>query len=69
MQGIIGGQIPAIPALELYDEATRQLPDDSDARSLPGRRLALGLVAGLPRQPESVIVISIKPINEQRTKT
>ncbi len=35
MQGIIGGQIPAIPALELDEEATRQLPDDSDTRSLP----------------------------------
>jgi len=30
MQGIIGGQIPAIPALELDDEAGRQLLDDSD---------------------------------------
>jgi hypothetical protein len=27
MQGIIGGQIPAIPALELDDETTKQLPD------------------------------------------
>jgi len=30
MQGIIGGQIPAIPALELDDEVGRQLLDDSD---------------------------------------
>jgi hypothetical protein len=30
MQGIIGGQIPAIPALELDEEATKQLPDGSD---------------------------------------
>jgi len=30
MQGIIGGQIPAIPAMELDDEAGRQLLDDSD---------------------------------------
>jgi len=35
MQGIIGGQIPAIPALELDPEAIMQLPDDSDSRSLP----------------------------------
>ena len=28
MQGIIGGQIPAIPALELDGEDTRQLPDN-----------------------------------------
>ena len=27
MQGIIGGQIPAIPALELDSETTKQLPD------------------------------------------
>jgi hypothetical protein len=27
MQGIIGGRIPAIPALELDDETTKQLPD------------------------------------------
>jgi hypothetical protein len=27
MQGIIGGQIPAIPALELDDDTTKQLPD------------------------------------------
>jgi hypothetical protein len=31
MQGIIGGQIPAIPALELEDETTKQLPNGSDA--------------------------------------
>jgi hypothetical protein len=30
MQGIIGGQIPAIPALELDDEPTKQLPEGSD---------------------------------------
>ena len=35
MQGIIGGQIPAIPALELDNEATKQLPDASDAEPLP----------------------------------
>ena len=35
MQGIIGGQIPAIPALELDDEADRQLPEESETRSLP----------------------------------
>jgi hypothetical protein len=34
MQGIIGGQIPAIPALELDEETAKQLPDDSDTRSL-----------------------------------
>ncbi len=31
MQGIIGGQIPAIPALELDPEAAKQLPAESDA--------------------------------------
>jgi hypothetical protein len=36
MQGIIGGQIPTIPALELDGETTKQLPDASDAESLPG---------------------------------
>jgi hypothetical protein len=30
MQGIIGGQIPAIPALELDGESARQLPGESD---------------------------------------
>jgi hypothetical protein len=30
MQGIIGGQIPAIPALELDTESAPQLPDESD---------------------------------------
>jgi hypothetical protein len=30
MQGIIGGQIPAIPALELDGETAKQLPDGSD---------------------------------------
>jgi hypothetical protein len=30
MQGIIGGQIPVIPALELEDEPAMQLPDGSD---------------------------------------
>jgi hypothetical protein len=33
MQGIIGGQIPAIPALELDEEDPRQLPDGSDSMS------------------------------------
>ena len=31
MQGIIGGQIPSIPALELDEEEPKQLPDASDA--------------------------------------
>jgi len=31
MQGIIGGQIPAIPALELDEEDPKQLPDGSDS--------------------------------------
>jgi hypothetical protein len=35
MQGIIGGQIPAIPALELDGETTKQLPDGSSNNSLP----------------------------------
>jgi hypothetical protein len=35
MQGIIGGQIPAIPSLELDGEATKQLPAGSDAEPLP----------------------------------
>jgi hypothetical protein len=35
MQGIIGGQIPAIPALELNGEATKQLPDGSEPTPLP----------------------------------
>jgi hypothetical protein len=35
MQGIIGGQIPAIPALELDAETTKQLPDGSDAEPRP----------------------------------
>jgi hypothetical protein len=30
MHGIIGGQIPSIPALELDDETTKQLPEGSD---------------------------------------
>ena len=34
MQGIIGGQIPAIPALELDEETTKQLPDASNNNSL-----------------------------------
>jgi hypothetical protein len=34
MQGIIGGQIPAIPALELDPESARQLPGGSDAEPL-----------------------------------
>jgi hypothetical protein len=60
-----------MPALELDQEATLQLPDDSDTvpRAVTGRRLALGWIAGLPRHPESVIVISIEPIGEQRIKT
>jgi hypothetical protein len=33
MQGIIGGQIPAIPALELDEENPRQLPDGSDGQN------------------------------------
>jgi hypothetical protein len=35
MQGIIGGQIPAIPALELDGETTKRLPDGSDADPPP----------------------------------
>ncbi len=35
MQGIIGGQIPTIPALELDDETAKQLPDGSDADPPP----------------------------------
>jgi len=35
MQGIIGGQIPAIPALELDGETAKQLPDGSDDEPLP----------------------------------
>jgi hypothetical protein len=35
MQGIIGGQIPAIPALELDGETAKQLPDGSDAELRP----------------------------------
>jgi len=35
MQGIIGGQIPAIPALELDGEAAKQLPEGSEADPLP----------------------------------
>jgi len=30
LQGIIGGQIPAIPALELDDGTTKQLPEGSN---------------------------------------
>jgi hypothetical protein len=37
MQGIIGGQIPAIPALELDDESAKQLPDGSNAEPQPER--------------------------------
>jgi hypothetical protein len=33
MQGIIGGQIPAIPALELDSETTKQLPEGSDTET------------------------------------
>ena len=32
MQGIIDGQIPAIPALELDDEEPRQIADESDTK-------------------------------------
>jgi len=35
MQGIIGGQIPAIPALELEGEPEKQLPDGSEPTPLP----------------------------------
>ena len=35
MQGIIGGQIPAIPALELDHDSARQLPESPDAELLP----------------------------------
>jgi hypothetical protein len=35
MQGIIGGQIPAIPALELDAESARQLPDEPENPTLP----------------------------------
>jgi hypothetical protein len=35
MQGIIGGQIPVIPALELDEEDTKQLPEESETSSLP----------------------------------
>jgi hypothetical protein len=35
MHGIFGGQIPAIPALELDGEATKQLPDASDSKPPP----------------------------------
>jgi len=35
MQGIIGGQIPTIPALELDSENSKQLPDGSDAELRP----------------------------------
>jgi len=35
MQGIIGGQIPAIPALELDDTAAKQLPEGSEDADPP----------------------------------
>ena len=35
MQGIIGGQIPAIPALELDDETAKQLSNGSDTEPQP----------------------------------
>jgi hypothetical protein len=35
MQGIIGGQIPSIPALELSGEGAKQLPDVQDVEPLP----------------------------------
>jgi hypothetical protein len=37
MQGIIGGQIPTIPALELDGEAAKQLPDGSNTEPLPDK--------------------------------
>ena len=36
MQGIIGGQIPAIPALELDPESAKQLPGESGDTFLEG---------------------------------
>jgi hypothetical protein len=33
MQGIIGGQIPTIPALELDGDDTKQLPEGSDTET------------------------------------
>ena len=35
MQGIIGGEIPVIPALELDGEEAKQLPDAPDADLQP----------------------------------
>jgi len=35
MQGIIGGQIPSIPALELDSETTKRLPGSSNVEPLP----------------------------------
>jgi hypothetical protein len=35
MRGVIGGQIPAIPALELDDDTTKQLPDGTDTEPTP----------------------------------
>ena len=35
MQGIIGGQIPTIPALELDEEAAKQLPNGLNAEQPP----------------------------------
>jgi len=37
MQGIIGGQIPAIPALELDEEPVGQMLDEPDAEVLPDK--------------------------------
>jgi hypothetical protein len=37
MHGIIGGQIPAIPALEFDDETTKQLPEGTDTGPTPDR--------------------------------
>jgi hypothetical protein len=35
MQGIIGGEIPVIPALELDGEEAKQLPDAQDVELQP----------------------------------
>jgi hypothetical protein len=35
MQGIIGGHIPAIPALELDSEEAKQLPNGTDTELKP----------------------------------
>jgi hypothetical protein len=38
MQGIIGGQIPAIPALELDEVPIKELPDDSGGEPQPDKQ-------------------------------